>query len=405
MKCLNSKIITLLICLQLALFPSVVFASGGLGGWTLSNPIAQGASTVYTGMKNVMINGKNVLKTSSALITPNATQVAKLLGKGVAGVALSFAVEQLLGKVDWVLDPANNQVKYKVPVPDANSGYSTNSVFYPTLKEASETRCKQLVPKGVVFSTTQETTNRWFISCTNADGSGGYGFRVVYVEPTQTEQKTIPLPTVAQQVITNANNGNSDAKVATTATAADIVNDAQNDDTKARPIVNQLEQNATTQADDTTATGQTKPNTETGGMDLSLEFPAFCGWAPLVCEAAQTVINFPTTLEQWYIESKTAIKEAWNWFKEEPTQPEKEQPLDIDQKEITNPSNFDKNYLNFGGSCPSVESTNVQIGPISVPISIDVTALCDFALKVRPAVLGLAYLTALGIVSSAIRES
>lgn len=401
MKCLNSKIITLLICLQLALYPSVVFSAGGLGGWTLSNPIAQGASTLYTGMKNVMINGKNVAKTSTALITPTATQVAKLLARGAGGYALSVAVAQLIGDgIDWVLDPANNQITYNSSAPYQQGIY--RQVDFEG--NNPHTVCRQT---ATYFNKTYKsfTVQGTGFYCIFTDGSSWAGAFEATGGQVEGDKKTIPLPTVASKIISNAQNGDSSAKAVTTATAADIVNDAQNDEAQARPIVNQLEQNAVTQADETTANGQTKPNPQTGGYDINLEFPAFCGWAPIVCEAAQSAINFPKTVEQWYTETKTAIKEAWNWFREEPTQPEKEQPIDIDERPLTNPSSYDKNYLNFGGSCPSVESTNIQVGPISVPLSINVTALCDFALKVRPAVLGLAYLTALGIVSSAIRES
>jgi len=52
--------------------------AAGLNGWSLSNPIAQGASTLYQGAKNAIINGKNVAKTSTALITPAAADVAKV---------------------------------------------------------------------------------------------------------------------------------------------------------------------------------------------------------------------------------------------------------------------------------------------------------------------------------------
>ena len=98
--------------------------AAGLGGWTMSNPVPQGASVLYNGAKNVLINGKNVAKTSTALITPTATQVAKVLARGGAGYALSVAVQQLLGAVDWVLDPANNQIVYTDPnAPSSNSQY------------------------------------------------------------------------------------------------------------------------------------------------------------------------------------------------------------------------------------------------------------------------------------------
>mgnify|MGYP000467544148 CR=1 FL=1 len=57
-------------------------------------------------------NGAKKIATGTAKITPTAAQVSKVLARGAAGYALSVAVEQLLGAVDWVLDPANNQIVY-----------------------------------------------------------------------------------------------------------------------------------------------------------------------------------------------------------------------------------------------------------------------------------------------------
>src|SRR5690606_40742610 len=95
------------ILLVYSLFFTNTANASTVGGWSMGNPIAQGASTVYEGSKNVIINGADYVKKGAATITPSASNVAKTLGKGVAGVALSVAVEQLLGAVDWILDPAN----------------------------------------------------------------------------------------------------------------------------------------------------------------------------------------------------------------------------------------------------------------------------------------------------------
>ena len=112
----NFKILTWLLILFIAITPNFIFMQSAraatVGGWNLSNPVVQGASTVYDATKNVLINGKDFIKNSSVKITPTASQVAKVLRGGAAGYALSVAVEQLLGAVDWVLDPANNQIVY-----------------------------------------------------------------------------------------------------------------------------------------------------------------------------------------------------------------------------------------------------------------------------------------------------
>ena len=408
MKCLNSKIITIFICLQLALFPSLVFAAGNVGGWSMSNPVAQGASVVYDGAKNVIINGKDYIKKGTAKITPPASSVAKVLARGAAGYALSVAVEQLLGAVDWVLDPANNQIKYyPTDTKPVDPKDPSVEIFYYLWGDSAR--------YASPYALCSAKGGDLYISGENFYCDGKFVYTLVNpiydpnAQPDK-EQKTIPLETVAQKVISNAESGDTNAQVATTAAAADIVAEAETDNVKARPIVNQLEQSASTenadadaQADANTATGsQTQNPSKPDTTDLKLEFPAFCGWAPVVCEAAQVVISFPTKVQGW----ADAVALAWSEFWQEPNlEKDKDTNLDVEEKELQDPSQFDQMYVQFGGQCPTFETSTITVGPISVPISLDLSALCDFALMVRPAVIGLGYLAGLAIVSNAIREA
>ena len=68
-------------------------------------------------------------------------------------------------------------------------------------------------------------------------------------------------------------------------------------------------------------------------------------------------------------------------------------------------SEFDINYINFGGQCPVLPSFNIGIGGASSALTFDMTPLCDMALKIRPAVIAIAYFIGLGVIASAIRET
>jgi len=416
------RFITVFIAFSLYFNSFTIAHAAGMNGWTLQNPIAKGASVAYEGVKNVIINGKNIVKTSTALITPNATQVAKLLGKGVAGVALSFAVEQLLGKVDWVLDPANNQIRYKekdaggVAQPTDNfcwyGNSSGKSICYSSIESAANAECPVFMGIGAKFSgrIVEANSSTAYVRC---ELNGGERYATVNkivnpaydpnAVPQDKPEKTLPLDTVAAQVISNAESGNSDAKVATTAAAVDIVAEAEKDNAKARPIVNQLEANSKTEtdADANTATGEAKPNTTTGGTDLALEFPTFCGWAPQVCEAAQTVITFPQTLTDWWNESKQktdswakSISDAYvstkEWFQKEPEL--KDEPLEIQDQNITDYAR--KDYVTFGASCPfSPNQVSLPLGVLGeLSFESDLTFICTFGNEARPFVIGLGYL-------------
>lgn len=419
------KIISILICIQIALFPAFAFASANVGGWTLGNPIAQGASAVVNATKTAVINGANVIKNSTAKITPPASSVAKVLAKGAAGYALSVAVEQLLGSVDWVLDPANNSIKYSTPAEGSTRYGNISYGYFSTAQQYCEAR---LAKVKVSYPNTElkrvEIKSSTYGICwmTPYSPITETDFPFDIVNTGEQEEKSIPLPTVAQQVISNAASGDASAQQAIVAAAQDIINEAETDQTKARPIVNQLEANAET-ATDETATGEAVPKADpvTGEqappLDLSLEFPKFCTWAPTICEAAQVVLTFPNTLTEWWETANSkadewalSISQAWTeakeWITGEPDLQEDQTELPIEEQTLDrDPSSFDTDYIVLGSQCPSFEPYTVEVGPISKTLSMDLSPLCDFAAQVRPAILGMSYLTAAGIVVAAIRET
>lgn len=428
------KIISILICIQIVLFPALAFASANVGGWSLGNPVAQGATAVVNGTKTAIINGASVIKNSTAKITPPASSVAKVLAKGAAGYALSVAVEQLLGSVDWVLDPANNRITYvdpsTVPPDDPTNRYIYIIQGTQAKGSTPEAACINLFAGSGWTFTGVKTLSDGRKTC----DASGYGYtsnpqgiieqvrNPNYDPSAESERKSIPLSSVASQVINNAEQGDTRAQVATVAAAQDIINEAETDQTKARPIVNQLEANAET-ATDETATGEAAPQADpvTGEqappLDLSLEFPKFCTWAPTICEAAQTVITFPNTLTEWWETANSkadewalSISQAWTeakeWITGEPDLQEDQTDLPIEEQTLDrDPSSFDTDYIVLGSQCPSFEPYTVEVGPISKTLSMDLSPLCDFAAKVRPAILGMSYLTAAGIVVAAIRET
>lgn len=311
------------------------YAAVGFAPWSITNTVAQGASTILTGSKEVILNGAKKIATGTAIITPTAAQVSKVLARGAAGYALSIAVEQLLGAVDWVLDPANNQIVY---TPDASPTQPN-----PNIPKFWLIQDKYINPDQIGFSNVAAACTfligkkLWSSSpvvssvvaidsgCITYSNTGApfgsvglaYVSNPAYDPAKEEEKKTLPLETVAQKVISNAESGDSGAQVATTAAAADIVAEAETDNTKARPIINQLENTQSIPTDqtakgdavpkDTTGTGN-PPTTSAPPQDLTLDFPIFCDWAPSVCQAAKWVITQP---QVW----ADAVTDSWDWTK------------------------------------------------------------------------------------------
>ena len=411
-------IIKIFICLSLIYTPMFANAAN-VGGWSLSNAVVQGASTVYDATKNVVINGKDFIKDSWVKITPNATQVAKVLARGGAGYALSVAVEQLIGAVDWVLDPANNQIVYTKPN-ESNSQF----LYTPAAWGNGSTFSTALAACQYSLSIIQKQRPDIGYSSVSTDGSNclyvsPYGVDKLpvikvanpnYDPSAQDEKKTLPLEVVAQKVISNAESGDTNAQVATTAAAADIVAEAETDQTKARPISSQAEANAETKPADAAeaekaneAQGQTKPNeANPEATDISLEFPVFCSWAPTVCEAAQVVISFPNTLTGWYNDTKTkaeewatSITEAYHDFLKDDELPNDDTKVDI--TDIPTPE-LQENAISWGASCPADVSIPISMQGVSSTLVFSWSPWCQLLSIIKPAIIASAYIGAAFIV-------
>jgi hypothetical protein len=414
-----------------------------VGGWSLGGGVAQGASTVYQGTKQVIIDGKDYIKKGAAKITPVASQVSKVLARGAAGYALSIAVEQLLGSVDWVLDPANNQIKYNSPdqplptyyyiwIWNATQSSNPNSAYL--IGTTPQQACQKLAP---VYSVTLANVSNINITSQSQGNArcnwtnGSYQYVKIAPNPAydpnaEKEKKTLPLDVVSAQVISNAESGDSNAQVATTAAAADIVAESESDNVKARPIVQQLEATATTTAADAdaaaqanSATGtQTQNPTKPGTTDLKLSFPVFCGWAPIVCEAAQVAISFPAKAQIWVNDllgqgqkieeeqKRTTAEAAKTAQATQAIQQELTNSNDLPQKDTSDivlpdlPITPQTVNVNWGNSCPPPTTATLSIFGQSTEITlINYDAICEWAWVVEYSVIALASISSVFIVA------
>ncbi|MDO3663429.1 hypothetical protein [Acinetobacter higginsii] len=232
-----------------------------LQGWDVLSKSILGSETLINAGKGNFV--------SSALITPNAKQVAEVIRGGAAGIALTIAVDQLLDAVDWVMDPANNQIKYKVkPCIDCDPqvipgigfkpteyvnyyGGDASNIFLTPIEVCSYSLKYLPIGEGLLsihkayaidhLAKPIPTQIGYRVGCdfTTTIYPNGTSTHVGYVVA-DSEEKTIPLETVAEQVITNADAGSLDAQVATNIAAQNILNDV----VQAEPVVQELENNA-----------------------------------------------------------------------------------------------------------------------------------------------------------------
>jgi hypothetical protein len=395
-------------------------SAASLGGWSLGSPVASGASAIVNGTKEIILNGASKIAKGTAKITPNAAQVAKVLRGGVAGYALSVAVEQLLGSVDWVLDPANNRIRYYEDNAPTNPDDPRLQYFWAQSLNSSLKRyasaneaCNDFNKEGrykPVFSHLVLKNNGAAVDCylTYTEDRYETFLNVTYTRyanpaydpaaENEREEKYLPLDVVAQKVISNAAAGDASAQQAITAAAQDVINEAENDSAKAAPIVQQLEASKAIEAENTATGEQTQNPANPNVTNIKLEFPAFCGWAPLVCEAAQTVISFPITLTSWWNTANqkadswvNSISQSWAEAKEWATS-EKNEDTELDIPDQEQPD-IDTDIA-FGGMCPDDRQAeiNMGVGVIKMPISYE--PICTTVSTAKPVLIFVGFFVA-----------
>ncbi|WP_336932609.1 hypothetical protein [Acinetobacter bereziniae] len=216
------------------------------GQWVVNGYASEGASTVVNASRTI----GGVATESKALITPNVSQISKILRAGLGGAALTFAVNELLDGIDWVMDPANNQVKYKETKLIGGNWWCNGGIGL-TSRQACETYLTELLEiysnvytyatlTKCVYDSPIQTT------CYFNTNRGEYYVIAGYINGSvNLEEKTLPLDVVSQKIIDNAQSGNTDAQAVTFAAAQAIVSEAENDAEKAEPIVKEFEDNST----------------------------------------------------------------------------------------------------------------------------------------------------------------
>lgn len=413
----NFKLITWLQIFIIAITPNFIFFQSANAttvageGWSVTKKLVQGATTFYDGAKNVVINGKNYAATGAAAISPTASQVSKMIVRTGAVLAVDLAIKALIGSVDYVMDPANNRVIYH-PVsnsPDSSMKYLYQSwasrVIYTTWEQACDYPSTVSASNsfyGAVFSHLEADNGSRSRTCYYKKKSGSVtsmGASTMIDNPAydpnaepNREEKYLPYDAVASQIMSDAVADKAEGKAYVSSVADTALEDEERQIVPANDMVQQLN---SSQAIPTTGTGTGTavpvPGTGTGTgdpttaepapYDLKLNFPVFCDWAPVVCQAAQVAINFPgtvagywTTFNKWMNESASDTSE---------TKPEvKELELNFD----------DGSRINFDQTCPQPQPIQVTFMGVTQDASFSFEPLCNFMIMIRPFVIGSAYL-------------
>lgn len=156
---------------------------------------------------------------SSIEVTPTVGQISDRIKSGEYGAEVNKAVLDIEPEaIDWVLDPANNRIKYTIPAADGDT--STTSPRYATV---GTTKYYDAVPWCRAYAVSSRKpanyynkalVNGTYFDCYLNDVLAIHAPTVVnpdYVGGVP-EEKYLPISTVAAKVIANAESGHEESK-------------------------------------------------------------------------------------------------------------------------------------------------------------------------------------------------
>lgn len=366
----------------------MAYANTSVGGWTALDTITAGATNTINATKTA---GGKVLN-SAITVAPSAAKVGKHLIKGGGAAALAFAMVELLDAgIDWVLDPANNAVKYKTvsdtPLDTIPAGafenyelvwnedrkmWSWSSQYYAS----PNVGCNQYVSPSYKYVGFEYKTSTK-IACYYAPTSSPAN------PPAPSENwKTIPIDTVAAKVIANAEAGHAPSQEAVKATALEGFAAGEHD--------------AALDAAATETGTENPPDTENPPKDP--DAPA----EPFDPAGIISAINALKALLAGILSSITGLSD---FFQSEP--PAEPTPTDTEVIIDSPLDDFDsdKSYITFTGSCPPNYTASLSIMGNTVPFSFDYAPICTVMSALKPFIVGAGYLSAAYIISGVGRST
>lgn len=361
----------------------------------------------------------------------SSADLGKSIGAGIVGFGLAtgagFAFKALTGlaldAVDWVMDPANNQVKWKekgdVDVGEGSTSCAANSLLGPDKKTISqviaekrlaykapgvygkdlestritcvdntvtilyktkwcEVACEPSIKYPYGQQNMQETVN-YSVTGTNPN-SGGSGSPDGY--------KSLPLVDLAKKVIELADSGNAAAQkdvedhVTHRAQNGDLDNELDNssDITPSEEPENPEEPNP--------EEPQECPSGSVKVDDVCVKIPDSDGDEPLFCDSSE----FTKKVCDWI-----------DWTQTEHDEPEPDSGK-VDIKDKSEDLSIDNDRIDFSNQCPAPTPINTSVVGFPVSTELNYQPLCDFFTMLNPFVVGMGGISSALIIAGGARR-
>lgn len=384
-------LIIYLVVIACVFTPTYRAYAASAGGWAFS--AFDVATSVVTAFKNGASASVSVAK------SPIVSKIGKgILGGVIAGAAIPLAISQLSGialtAVDWVLDPANNAIKYKSKSPTVTASdldaYCVQKAIQ-TYGTGQDARFAKYNPD-----------NSSLMSCYSLYGEIGW-----FGVPTPSnDYKSIPIGTVADKIYDNAATDTASASIVNDAVreyvnegSADVALDAKAEADATHNCANGTSWNGSACVADTPTTPSTPTDTPFDPSSIidaiGKLFDAVMSLPDVINNALdkllldikdffQPVIDLFTDFIDWAKDKFTALYDAitdfFDWVKQEPTP---ENPTQPDVTTLPTPQTDSVN-ISFDGGCPAPKVIAWSLAGRNVDITIPYTPICDTATLLNP---------------------
>lgn len=395
---LKKVLIIYLVVIACVFTPTYRAYAASAGGWAFNS--FNVATSVVTAFKNGVSASVAVAK------SPISQKIAKgVLGGVIAGAALPLAISQITGislsALDWVLDPANNAIKYTSKTDVANyAGYATLDALCNAKLSAAD--------KAAGRFCAVSSTGNIYITTSSGGNYGSIGY-VTY------EKKTgsIPIPTVADKIYDNAKTDSESRSIVNDAVksyvnegSADVALDAAKADADATHNCGTgTHWSGSACVADTPSTPSTPTTPDTPFDPSSIidaigkVFDAVMSLPDVINNALddllndikdffQPVVDSFTDFFDWVKDTANNWKDAFvdeykafrDWVKQEPTP---ENPTQPDVTTLPTPPTDSVN-ISFDGGCPAPKVIAWSLAGRNVDITIPYTPICDTATLLNP---------------------
>ena len=324
---------------------------------------------------------------------------AGIVGFGVgtgAGLAFKAITGLALDAVDWVLDPANNSIKYTqvTPIPPSEVTpykdwyWSATGLRYNSPLAACRAYHDPVSRPYVRVIRDSPTYYFCQYSSNNVNFSGGNAIKTDGTPADgigTSEEKSIPLDALAQKTLELADAGNAAAQkdvethVAHKAQNGDLDNELDN-----APDITQPENPEEPNPDEP----QQCPSGSVKVDDVCVKIPDSDGDEPLFCDSSE----FTKKVCDWI-----------DWTQTDHDEPEPDSGK-VDIKDKSEDLSIDNDRIDFSNQCPAPTPINTSVGGFPVSTELNYQPLCDFFTMLNPFVVGMGGISSALIIAGGARR-